>query len=62
MSIFLFSLIIIFDIGRTIELLSELSTFAHTKLTIVVNAPLIVEPCQLRGMPCLESSIPDTLK
>jgi len=27
-----------------------------------VNAPLIVGPCQLRGMPCFESSIPDTLK
>lgn len=32
------------------------------ELTIAVNAPLIVGLCQLRGMPCLESSIPDTLK
>jgi len=33
-----------------------------SELTIAVNAPLIVGPCQLRGMLCLESSIPDTLK
>jgi len=40
----------------------ELWILCLRKLTIAVNAPLIVGPCQLCGMPCLESSIPDTLK
>jgi len=41
---------------------SWVTNIMSSELMITVNAPLIVGPCQLRGMPCLESSIPDTLK
>lgn len=40
----------------------EIKDITSLELTIAVDAPLIVGPCQLHGMPCLESSIPDTLK
>ena len=33
-----------------------------SKIAAAVNAPSTVGACQLRGMPCFESSIPDTLK